>query len=228
MLIQPLKDLLLEAPESQIPNTLRPLIHQLSDSPKAIEVVPLLEHEGIAQHARRLIHLYYDHILEQEKIDHLDVVVALENIALKETDMTSPVKGFRGAHFFLSNFFPVTVKYEGHPYPSVEHAYQAAKTSDFSLRAAIARMESPGKAKRNAPPRPKDWNFRSVGVMRILLREKFKRGSNLARLLLKTGDAYLEEENSWGDTFWGVCEGEGQNMLGKLLMERREELQEDE
>lgn len=32
------------------------------------------------------------------------------------------------------------------------------------------------------------------------------------------------EGNTWGDKFWGVCDGEGENHLGKLLMEVRAEL----
>lgn len=39
-----------------------------------------------------------------------------------------------------------------------------------------------------------------------------------------TGDAELIEGNNWGDTFWGVCNGRGENMLGKLLMEIRDYL----
>jgi hypothetical protein len=31
--------------------------------------------------------------------------------------------------------------------------------------------------------------------------------------------------NHWKDTFWGVYNGVGKNMLGKLLMQVREELQ---
>lgn len=40
--------------------------------------------------------------------------------------------------------------------------------------------------------------------------------------LINTQDAYLEEGNKWGDTFWGTVEGKGQNVLGNLLMEVRE------
>ena len=56
------------------------------------------------------------------------------------------------------------------------------------------------------------------------LRDKFKPGSELAGKLLNTGDAELVEGNHWGDRYWGVCDGEGQNKLGKLLMQVRGEL----
>lgn len=42
-------------------------------------------------------------------------------------------------------------------------------------------------------------------------------------LLMATGNKYLEERNWWGDLYWGRDkEGNGENMLGKLLMEIRE------
>lgn len=47
--------------------------------------------------------------------------------------------------------------------------------------------------------------------------------------LLATGGQELIEGNRWHDTFWGrcVCErckGTGQNWLGRLIMQVREEL----
>ena len=41
---------------------------------------------------------------------------------------------------------------------------------------------------------------------------------------MQTEDAELVEDNWWGDKFWGVCNGEGENHLGKLLMKIRDEL----
>jgi len=42
--------------------------------------------------------------------------------------------------------------------------------------------------------------------------------------LLQTGDAKLVLNNKWNDKFWGVCRGVGENWLGKILMEVRDEL----
>ena len=69
----------------------------------------------------------------------------------------------------------------------------------------------------------KDWDDIKLRVMRKALRYKF-RDNILCMKLLSTGDSYIEEENWWGDTYWGVCNGVGENNLGKLLMEVREEL----
>ena len=57
-----------------------------------------------------------------------------------------------------------------------------------------------------------------------LLKRKFAKGMPLANLLLETANDQLIEGNNWGDTEWGVCKGVGKNMLGKLLMQIRDEL----
>ena len=36
-----------------------------------------------------------------------------------------------------------------------------------------------------------------------------------------------EKQVAWGDRFWGVCSGRGQNMLGRILMEIRKDLRVD-
>lgn len=57
--------------------------------------------------------------------------------------------------------------------------------------------------------------------MAALLAEKFHPGSELAEKLVATSPAELIEGNTWGDRFWGVCNGKGFNHLGRLLMQRR-------
>jgi predicted NAD-dependent protein-ADP-ribosyltransferase YbiA (DUF1768 family) len=47
-------------------------------------------------------------------------------------------------------------------------------------------------------------------------------GSQITQKLLATGNAILIEGNTWGDTFWGQCKGEGTNVLGNILMRRRD------
>jgi predicted NAD-dependent protein-ADP-ribosyltransferase YbiA (DUF1768 family) len=58
------------------------------------------------------------------------------------------------------------------------------------------------------------------------LRDKFS-DPELRAKLLATGDEFLVEGNHWGDTYWGVCNGKGRNMLGSLLMKVREEIKND-
>jgi|SRR6478609_889984 len=135
------------------------------------------------------------------------------------------VVSFDGEHRWLSNFWPVKIEMDGIIYPSVEHAYQSAKTDDVAIRTVIASTESPGKAKRLAKeliPNNKEWAKVKVWVMFTLLQKKF-RYENLRKKLDSTDGLVLIEGNNWGDTFWGVdVRKGGSNMLGKCLMAIRE------
>lgn len=137
------------------------------------------------------------------------------------------IKGFFGQYRFLSNFWPCRIAMLGHWFESTEAAYQAAKCADkedYKKFVGISANEAK-KLGRTIKLRD-DWNKQRVPVMRSFLKQKFAPGSSLANQLLGTGEAYLEETNTWRDRFWGVFEGEGENNLGKLLMEIREELKE--
>lgn len=137
------------------------------------------------------------------------------------------VNGFFDEFRFLSNFWLSEVMADGVRYRSVEHAYQAMKFTDQDERVQISLCESPGKAKRVSNKltsfRP-DWDEVRVDIMRGLVRQKFTNHSHLTEMLLLTAPHELEETNHWGDVFWGVCDGEGENWLGKILMEVRSEL----
>lgn len=139
----------------------------------------------------------------------------------------SDVEEFRGKYRFLSNFYPLVlgVVLDGETYRTVEHAYQAAKTLNTNERTAIRVLSKPGEAKRSGRKVKirRDWEAIKEGVMLDLVRQKFA-DKSLAALLLGTGNAELVEGNEWGDTFWGKCAGVGQNKLGKILMQVREEL----
>ena len=136
------------------------------------------------------------------------------------------IDSFRDHYWFLSNFYPSEVWLDDRLYPSTEHAFQASKSDDSECREAIRMAKTPAEAKKLSRmlPLPSDWNTRRVQVMRDLLRQKFNKGTVLARRLLETGNEELVEGNTWGDQFWGVCNSIGFNQLEKLLMEIREEL----
>lgn len=140
---------------------------------------------------------------------------------------TSPtlIKSFDGNFAFLSNFMPAEVVFEGHHYPTVEHAFQAAKSLNPIVRLGIRNAPTPGKAKqlgRQCKLRA-DWDQVKYNIMKDLVRQKFG-FSSYKKLLLATGNAYIEEGNTWGDTIWGRVDGKGLNWLGIILMEIREEL----
>ena len=135
---------------------------------------------------------------------------------------------FKGEYGFLSNFYPAPVEFEGILYPTVEHAYQAAKTLDGVTRRAIANLSTPGRAKkmgRELTLRP-NWEQIKLAVMLDLLRQKFWGSKRLYDALLATGDSILVEGNTWGDDFWGddFRTPRGNNWLGHLLMVVRSEL----
>lgn len=132
---------------------------------------------------------------------------------------------FRKEYYFLSNFYKCTVAYDGMIYPSVEHAFQAAKNPDPEYRKRVADVASPAVAKRlgrSVELRP-DWDDVKDSIMLELLYSKFS-DPDLREKLISTGDAELIEGNNYWDRYWGMCRGQGQNRLGKLLMKVREEL----
>ena len=130
---------------------------------------------------------------------------------------------FVGEYRFLSNFYPCDVRWRGRQYPSVEHAYQAAKTKDPVERMRIAAAPTPGLAKAlgRQVRLVEDWDRVKIRTMRKLLQRKFA-DPVLMRKLISTRPHTLVEGNYWRDTFWGVCQGSGMNWLGRLLMEIRD------
>lgn len=143
-----------------------------------------------------------------------------------------PIMTFRGEFDFLSNFFPQPIVLEGEEWQTSEHAYQASKTLVDEERRQIRDAPTAGKAKRLGKRKEdggivtlrSDWNVVRVGIMYAIQEAKFSVPA-LEQKLLNTGNLRLVEGNAWGDTFWGVDihTGVGQNMLGKLLMQIREE-----
>lgn len=140
-----------------------------------------------------------------------------------------PITTFRGDHEFLSNFTHSPLTYEGEIYPTVEHAFQAAKTFDPIERQKVRTAASPGSAKRlgRRVTLRADWETVKYDIMLALLRQKFS-DPVLREKLLATGDAELIEGNTWGDRTWGCVEVKGKwvgkNRLGQLLMKVRGEL----
>jgi len=132
---------------------------------------------------------------------------------------------FQGKYRWLSNFWPCTILLDGEPYSTVEHAYQAAKTTDKKKRLLIKNTNSPGNAKKLGRHflLRRNWDDLKVDLMRELLIQKFS-DPHLKSLLLSTKNQKIVEGNNWGDIFWGISRGKGLNVLGKLLMEVRSTL----
>ena len=148
---------------------------------------------------------------------------------------------FQGRWFFLSNFYPCEIEHKGIKYPSVEHYYVAMKVTEIQLlngvhytagdfRELICKIKLPADVKKIGQRLKvrKDWDEKRLGFMEYAIKEKFK-NDELANLLLQTGNMPIVEGNWWHDNFWGSCScpkcgNNGDNNLGRLLMETREQL----
>ena len=125
---------------------------------------------------------------------------------------------------FLSNFYRAPLMYKGIAYPTSEHAYQAAKSLNENTQMNISILGTPAQAKhygRTVALQP-DWEEVKLEIMAEIVHAKFMQNPSLKEKLAATEDVYLEEGNTWGDTYWGVCNGRGENHLGKTLMELRD------
>jgi ribA/ribD-fused uncharacterized protein len=131
----------------------------------------------------------------------------------------------------FSNLFRRRIVFEGREYPTAEHAYQAGKAARACVREwilsaptpALAAMAAHGLYTWDIVP---NWAAIKYDRMRLVLRAKFTQHGDLLELLLSTGDARLVEagrvDNAVNRT-WGEVNGKGQNMLGLMLMELRNE-----
>lgn len=139
--------------------------------------------------------------------------------------MPKEINSFKGEYSFLSNFKKCSVEFEGLTYPSVEHAFQAAKTLNSEKRPNFTKG-SPvcAKAMGRRLKLREDWEEIKDSVMYACLKSKFQ-NAEMREKLLATEDAILIEGNNHGDRYWGMVNGEGQNKLGKLLMRIRSEIE---
>lgn len=131
--------------------------------------------------------------------------------------------GFLNEYRFLSNFYEVPVQYNGLLFRSSEAAFQAQKCPE---RANEFLNLSPDEAKRMGRKINirSDWESVKDTVMYEIVLAKFSQNEALKKKLIDTGDAFLAEENWWGDKYWGTVNGVGRNQLGKTLMKVRREL----
>ena len=156
-----------------------------------------------------------------ERIDHGLDVWRIEKVLFRKENPDT---------YFCSNFatgFDFADPDTGEWWATTEHYYQAGKTPIERERGEIQAAPTPFEAKKLGQNVNTftDWDNRKIDVMRRALKLKFSPGSKAAELLLDTGWDYLVEYAPWGDVFWGVDKDlRGQNWLGRLLMERRDEL----
>jgi hypothetical protein len=129
----------------------------------------------------------------------------------------------------LDNFSAFQVEYDGYLWATSEHAYQAAKFKNTApevvelIKNARSAHDAQKIAQEHKPSRIPNWEELKVEEMRKILRSKIQQHKYVLRKLLQTGDRKIIED-SWRDAEWGWGKNkDGQNLLGKLWMELREE-----
>jgi ribA/ribD-fused uncharacterized protein len=128
---------------------------------------------------------------------------------------------------FLSNFYRAPFSYNGEIWLTSEHFYQAMKFSD-DVREHVRCIPQPSQAKRWAREHKHlvmpDWEKRQIPTMKLAVLLKFSQTERLLQRLLATGEEILIEENPY-DWWWGSGDdGQGENVMGQLLMEVRSHL----
>lgn len=131
---------------------------------------------------------------------------------------------FRGKFYFLSNFYPCTIVIDRLRYESAEAAFQGQKSVQHAH--LFAGDITPLEAKRlgrRVPIDVREWNARRLEVMKRVVWAKFAQNPKLRKLLIAVTEPIVED-NTWGDTYWGKCQGVGSNHLGQILQEVRDSL----
>jgi len=139
------------------------------------------------------------------------------------------IGSFNARRRWLSNFYNSKVYFKNREYPSVEHAYQAAKATNEPDRRYVATAPGAEEARRRGRSIPCRGDFDSFKewLMLQLLHSKFKNPS-LRKQLVATHPHELIHGNMHGDEFWGINRrtGDGENKLGKQLMLLRDLIRE--
>lgn len=135
----------------------------------------------------------------------------------------------------FSNFYVCKVEYDGITYKNSEAAWQAQKTLNLDKRIEFSKLSgTQAKTVGRKLTLREDWEQVKYDLMVDILRSKFSNNPKLKEILLGAEDAVLVEDTTgWHDNTWGDCTCAkcrsvvGKNLLGKALMEVREELSKD-
>ncbi len=144
--------------------------------------------------------------------------------------MKEPIFFYEHEYYVFSNFSSFAIEWKGNLCMTSEHAYHTEKFEDESIKAEIRATRSAHDSQK-VSHLYKDkyhphWNEIKVGIMKEILYAKLEQHPYVMKKLLESGDRLLVED-SWRDDFWGWGPNkDGQNHLGKLWMEIRQEIKE--
>jgi len=131
----------------------------------------------------------------------------------------------------LGTFSKHGFELDGEHWPSVEHYYQAMKFENGDRQKKVREAEHPKKARRLGRRRftsiRRDWGKIKTVMMTRAVYTKCRAHSEVAQALLETNNNKLVE-NSQYDYFWGCGrDRRGNNAYGKVLMNVRNKLREE-
>ena len=118
----------------------------------------------------------------------------------------------KGPYKCLANSYPTSVIVEGITYPSVEHAFQAAKVLDRTVKFKISKMSNLAEVRKllsDEWTRP-NWNEVKYATLHQLVKLKFESNKDLAKVLTNTGTKRIG--------------GKQDSELGSILMKVRGEI----
>jgi ribA/ribD-fused uncharacterized protein len=134
------------------------------------------------------------------------------------------IDSFMGEYRWLSNFGVCQIRYNGRSFSNSEAAYQAEKFTDEFVKNRFIPLDG-SKSKKLAKDLEdytrRDWLLINSRIMSEIIHAKFAQNIDIREKLVLTYPQELVEGNTWNDKYWGVCNGVGQNMLGRILMAER-------
>jgi len=142
--------------------------------------------------------------------------------------MEEPIYFCEPEYYPLSNFSAFTLEWKGNLWPTSEHAYQAEKFDDENIKEELRTARSVDDAYKIAQEysslKRSDWDEIKVSTMKKIFKAKLEQHPVIGELLLASGDRVLIKDSRL-DAYWGWGpDKDGENIMGKLWMEVREEL----
>lgn len=133
-----------------------------------------------------------------------------------------------GKYAFLSNYYNCSVPYNGITYLNAEAAFQAQKETNPVKKLSYADVPpNIGKRMGRKASLRKDWENVKDNIMYEVVKSKFVHNPDLIKKLLNVKEPIIED-NTWNDTYWGVCNGKGENKLGQILTRLQNEFRKNQ
>lgn len=152
---------------------------------------------------------------------------------LPQKEIAKDILEFDNKNFWLSPYWPCEIEVGGTVFPSVSNVINAAKfyrNKDLvKAFTEVTPYEAPELANTFYAEHRKDYDEaypdKQLGIMERATRSKFTQNAYLGQKLKLTGQVRIVNSNSYGDLFWGSCNGNGYNYLGLIIEKVRKELQ---